>query len=64
MSLWAICQDIRNEDEQSTYHRILRFIENELHIKLLFYQKMTLKYMLDDNIQKRLQEMYEEKQEK
>lgn len=44
--------------QQSTYQRVKQFIENELHIKLPFYQDMILKNMLDEEVQKNLQEMY------
>ena len=60
MSLRAICQDMRNEDNQFVYHPVLRFIENELHIKLTFYQTQILKYLLNESVQKHIQELYKE----
>ena len=62
MSLRTVCQDMRNEENQSGYHPALRFIENELHIKLTFYQTQVLKYLLDGDVQKQLQEMYKDNQ--
>lgn len=47
-------------EQQSTYHRVKQFIENELHIKLPFYQDMILKNILDEEVQKHLQKMYKE----
>ncbi len=43
-----------------TYHRILRFIENEMHIHLMEYQRLYLKYLLDDEVQNHLQQLYEQ----
>jgi len=43
----------------SNYDRVKRFVENELHIKLTFYQDMTLKYMFDEEVQKQLKQIYE-----
>ena len=53
---------MRNEDNRSAYCNVLRFIKNELHIKLTFYQTQVLKYILDGDVQKRLQEMYKDNQ--
>ena len=60
MSLWAIHKNNKMNQQQSTYHRVKQFIENELHMKLPFYQDMILKNMLDEEVQKHLQEMYKE----
>ena len=42
----------------STYDRVKQFIENELHINLTFYQDMVLKYLLDEQVQERLKQLY------
>ena len=42
------------------YENIKYFIENDLHVELTFEQKQRLKYMLDADVQKHLQELYEE----
>lgn len=44
----------------SSYKNIKYFIENDLHVELTFEQKQRLKYMLDADVQKHLQELYEE----
>ena len=49
--------------KHSQYEIIKHFIENDLHIELTFEQKQRLKYMLDDDIQKNLQELYKESDE-
>lgn len=48
------------DKQRTTYDRVKYFIENELHIKLTFYQKDTLKYMLDEEIQKHLKQLYKD----
>ena len=47
----------------SPYEKIKHFIENDLHIELTFEQKQCLKYMLNDDIQKHLRELYQERDE-
>ena len=42
----------------SNYDRVKRFVENELHIKLTFYQNMALKYLLDEEVQEHLKQLY------
>ena len=49
-----------SKSNYSQYENIKHFIENDLHIKLTFEQKQRLKYMLDDGVQKHIQELYEE----
>lgn len=49
-----------NMDKQrTTYDRVKYFIENELHIKLTFYQEDTLKNILDETVQEYLKQLYE-----
>ena len=45
-----------------TYHRVLRFIETNLHVHLTEQQKLNLKYLLDDEVQHHLQQLYEKNQ--
>lgn len=45
----------------STYDRVKYFIENELHIKLTFYKDMILRNLLDDEIQKYIEQLYSNK---
>lgn len=42
----------------STYDRVKQFIENELHINLTFYQNMALQYLLDEEVQEHLKQLY------
>lgn len=44
----------------SLYEKMKWFIENELHIKLTFYQDMLLKYMTDNEVQEHLKQLYTE----
>lgn len=47
------------DKQRTTYDRVKYFIENELHIKLTFYQEDTLKNILDETVQEYLKQLYE-----
>ena len=51
------------EKHHSPYENIKYFIENDLHMELTYEQKQRLKYMLDDDVQKHLRELYKERDE-
>lgn len=44
----------------SNYDRVKRFIKNEPHIELTVYQEQQLKYMLDEQTQEYLKQLYKD----